>query len=80
MPSGGLKYSGGVFFGEPLILLETGVEFLVPISDVDRSRIIDRALETALRSKNYGSAALIGEINKATRDFVPMLHGAVKGP
>jgi hypothetical protein len=69
LPSGGLQFSGGTFFGEPLILLETGVEFLVPISDVDRSRIIDGALEAALRSKDYGPSVLIGEINKATRDF-----------
>jgi hypothetical protein len=69
LPSGGLQISGDLFFGEPLILLETGVEFLVPISDVDRSRIIDRALEAALRSKDFGPAVLIGEINKATRDF-----------
>src|SRR5215204_5210245 len=70
LPSGGLQFSGDVFFGEPLILLETGVEFLVPISAVDRSRIINGALEAALRSKNYGPSVLIGEINKATRDFV----------
>ncbi len=69
LPTGGLQYSGTAFFGEPLALLETGVEFLVPISDLDRSRIITRALETALRSKNYGQSALIG-INKSTRDFV----------
>jgi hypothetical protein len=66
---GGLNYKGSAFFGAPLVLLETGVEFRVPISDVDRSRIITRALEAALRSEDYGSAALIREINKATRDF-----------
>ena len=65
----GLRYSGSAIFGAPLVLLETGVEFLVPISDIDRSRIITRALEAALKSKDYGPAALIREINKATRDF-----------
>ena len=69
LPTGGLQFSGGAFFDEPLILLETGVEFLIPISDIDRSRIIDGALEVALRSKDYSSSTLIGEINKATRDF-----------
>lgn len=70
LQTGGLQFSGDAFFGEPLVLLETGVEFLVPISDVDRSWIIRRALEPALRSKNYGPKVLIGEINKATRDYV----------
>ena len=36
LPTGGLRYSGSALFGEPLALLETGVEFLVPISDADR--------------------------------------------
>lgn len=69
LPTGGLRYSGSALFGEPLALLETGVEFLVPISDADRTRIIGSALEAALRSKSYGQSALIGEINKAARDF-----------
>ncbi len=69
LPSGGLQFSGTAFFGDPLVLLETGIEFLVPISDVDRTRIIQRALEAALRTKDFGPAALIREINKATRDF-----------
>lgn len=68
--AGGLTFSGDIFFGDPLILLETGVEFLVPIPDVDRSRIIRGALKAALGSENYGPSVLIGEINKATRDFV----------
>lgn len=70
LPTGGLRYSGTALFGEPLSLLETGVEFLVPISDTDRTRIIRSALEAALKSERYGQSALIGEINKATRDFV----------
>lgn len=67
--SGGLRFSGTALFDEPLVLLETGVEFLVPIPDADRSRIIHSALEAALRSDDYGPSALIREINKATRDF-----------
>jgi hypothetical protein len=70
LPSGGLQFTGDIFLGEPLILLETGVEFLVSISDVDRTRIINGALEAALRSEDYGPSVLIGEVNKATRDFV----------
>jgi hypothetical protein len=66
---GGLVYSGDAFFGDPLTLLETGVDFDVPIADMDRSRIITSALEAALRSTDYGAGALIREINKATRDF-----------
>lgn len=69
LEGGGLQYSGTAFFGEPLTLLETGVEFLEPVPEADRSRIIDRALESALRSHDYGPSALIREINKATRDF-----------
>lgn len=69
VPTGGLRFSGGSLFDEPLILLETGVEFLVPVSDPDRSRLIRTALDAALRSEAYGPATLIGEINKATRDF-----------
>lgn len=69
LPNGGLQYSGTAFFGEPLTLLETGVEFLNPVSDVDRSRIITQALEAALRARDYGPSALIREVNKATRDF-----------
>jgi hypothetical protein len=34
---GGLQFSGTAIFGEPLILLGTGVEFQVPISEPDRS-------------------------------------------
>ncbi len=70
MPAGGLRFSGSTLFDEPLVLLDTGVEFLVPLSDSDRARIINGALEAALRSENYGPRVLIGEINKATRDFV----------
>lgn len=70
LPEGGLRISGDVVSGEPLILLETGVEFLEPISDADRSRIVRRALQSALKSKSYGPNVLIGEINKAARDFV----------
>ena len=65
----GLVYSGNAFFGDPLTLLEAGVDFEVPIADGDRSRIITSALEAALRSTDYGARALIREINKATRDF-----------
>jgi len=67
---GGLRFSGTAFFGEPIILLETGVEFQVPISETDRPRIIMDALEAALRSEDYGPSTLIREINIATRDFV----------
>ncbi len=42
LEAGGLQYSGTAFFGEPLTLLETGVEFLETVPEVDRSRIIDR--------------------------------------
>jgi hypothetical protein len=42
---GGLQFSGTAIFGEPLILLGTGVEFQVPISEPDRSQIIMDALE-----------------------------------
>lgn len=70
LPSGGLQYSGDAFFGEPVTLLETGVEFLEPIPETDRHRIIRISLERALRSSDYGSSALIREINKAARDFV----------
>lgn len=70
LPTGGLQFSGDAFFDDPLILLETGVEFLVAISDADRSWIIRRALEAALKSKDYGPKVLIGEINKAARDHV----------
>jgi hypothetical protein len=69
-PGGGLRFSGDAFFGDPLILLETGVEFSEPISDVDRSGIIDRALVAALRSTNFNPKVLIAEMNKATHDFV----------
>lgn len=69
LPDGVTQYSGTAFFGEALTLLETGVEFLKPISDEDRSRIIRQALEAALRASDYGPKALIREINKATRDF-----------
>ncbi len=69
LAGGGLQYSGTAFFGEPLTLLETGVEFLEPIADADRSRIITSALEAALRSTDYGAPALIREVNKAARDF-----------
>lgn len=65
----GLAYSGTAFFGDPLTLLETGVDFKVPIADMDRSQIITSALEAALRFTDYGAGALIREINKATRDF-----------
>lgn len=67
--SKGLQYSGTAFFDDPLTLLESGVEFLEPLSDLDRSSIIWYALEAALRSSNYGPSTLIKEINKATRDF-----------
>ncbi len=79
LPTGGLRFSGDAFFGDPLILLETGVEFLIPISDTDRSRIINSALEAALRDSNYGPSTLIKEINKATRDFArsPETHYVV---
>lgn len=70
LPSGGLQYSGDAFFGEPVTLLETGVEFLEPISETDRHRIIRMSLERALRATDYGASALIREINKAARDFV----------
>lgn len=69
LPTGGLNFSGTAFFDDPLIVLKTGVEFLVPISDADRSRIINDALEPALRSDDYGPRALIREINEAARDF-----------
>ncbi len=69
LPTGGLRLSGNALFGDPLILLETGVQFLVPVSDMDRSRIIKSALEAALRDSSYGPSVLIREINKATRDF-----------
>lgn len=69
-PEVGLRFSGDTFFGDPLILLETGVEFSEPISDADRSGIINHALEAALRSKNFGPKVLITEMNKVTRDFV----------
>jgi hypothetical protein len=42
---GGLQFSGTAIFGEPLILLGTGVEFQVPISEPDLSQIIMDALE-----------------------------------
>jgi hypothetical protein len=69
LPTGGLVYPGTSFFGDPLTLLETGVEFLAPLDEVDRSKIITSALEAALRSTDYGAGALIREVNKATRDF-----------
>lgn len=69
LEGGGLRYSGAMFFGEPMVLLETGVEFLVPVSDPDRSRIIRIALEAALRSDDYGPGVLIGKINEVVRDF-----------
>ena len=69
-PEGELRFSGDTFFGDPLILLATGIEFSEPISDADRSGIINRALEAALRSTNFGPKVLIAEMNKATRDFV----------
>ncbi len=77
-PAGGLGYSAeALLLGEPLVLLETGVEFRDPlsqeplsISDTDRSMILYRALEAALKSKDYGQSVLISEINEATRDFV----------
>jgi len=65
----GLVYSGTAFFGDPLTLLEAGVDFKVPIADRDRSQIITSELEAELRSTDYGERALIREINKATRDF-----------
>lgn len=70
LPEGGLRYSGDALFGDPLILLDTGVEFLTPVSETDRSRIIRAALESALRFKNYDPKVLIGEINKVTNEFV----------
>src|SRR5215211_122768 len=77
-PAGGLRYSAEtLLLGEPLVLLETGVEFRDPlsqeplsISDTDRSMILYRALEAALKSKDYSRSVLIREINEATRDFV----------
>jgi len=69
LPTGGLRYSGEALFEHPFTLLETGIEFLEPISDADRSWVITRALEAALRSENYGPKVLIREINKAARDF-----------
>ena len=77
-PAGGLQYSAEtLLLGEPLVLLETGVEFRDPlsqpplsISDTDRSMILHRAVEAALKSKDYSQSVLIREINEATRDFV----------
>lgn len=69
LPTGGLRYSGEALFEHPFTLLETGIEFLEPISDADRSWVITHALEAALRSANYGPNVLIREINKAARDF-----------
>lgn len=44
LEAGVLRYGGSAFFGDPLTLLETGVDFLVPLADEDRSKIIRSAL------------------------------------
>src|SRR5215211_611382 len=70
-PVGGglLRFTGSAIYREPITLLETGVEFEVPISETDQQQLIRQALGAALRSEDYGSSTLIREINIAARDF-----------